>query len=230
MNHRTIEHYVLNSKKKHLYFIPGTAANSNIFERIELPSDTFELHFIEWLIPTSKNEKIEDYALRMCSQVQHKNPILIGVSFGGIVAQEMSKIMACEQIILISSIKNRNELPKSLALIKKTKAYKLFPSHFIPTLEIIAAKLFGEKAKKRIHIYKNYLSFRNPLYLNWAIKQVLCWKQNNSLPNCLHIHGDQDPIFPMKYIQNCIAIKNGSHIMILTKAKEISKILNNKLQ
>lgn len=222
--------YVLNPKKKHLYFIPGTAANSSIFERIQLPSDTFELHFIEWLIPTSKNEKIEDYALRMCSQVQHKNPIFIGVSFGGVVAQEMSKIITCEQIILISSIKNRNELPKSLALIKKIKAYKLFPSHFIPTLENIAAKLFGEKTKKRIHIYKNYLSFRNPLYLNWAIKQILCWTQEKSLSNCIHIHGDKDAIFPAKYIQDFIPIKNGTHIMILTKAKEISQILNNEIR
>lgn len=222
--------YVLNSEKKHLYFIPGTAANSKIFERIELPSNSFELHYIEWLMPVSKNEKIEDYALRMCSQVQHKNPILVGVSFGGVLAQEMSKIITCEQIVLISSIKNRTELSKGLALIKKTKAYKLFPSKSIPTFEKIAAKLYGEKAKKRIHIYQNYLSFRNPLYLNWAIQQVLCWNQKNSLPNCLHIHGDQDPIFPIKYIQNCISIKNGSHVMILTKAKEISTILNNKLR
>ena len=147
--------------------------------------------------PVSKNEKIEDYALRMCSQVQHKNPILVGVSFGGVVAQEMSKIMACEQIVLISSIKNRTELPKGLALIKKTKAYKLFPSYSLfRHLRILQQNCMVKKQKNASTSIKNYLSFRSPLYLNWAIQQVLCWKQNNSLPNCLHIHGDQDPIFP----------------------------------
>jgi pimeloyl-ACP methyl ester carboxylesterase len=225
-----LNHSVLNSKKKHIYFIPGTAANSNIFERIELPSDTFELHFIEWLIPNAKNEKIESYALRMCSQVKHKNPILVGVSFGGVIAQEMSKIITCAQIVLISSIKNRNELPNGLVFVKKSNAYKLFPSNSLTTLENIVKNLFGKKVKKRILIYQNYLSFRDPVYLKWAIRQVLHWRQSNSLPNCLHIHGDQDAIFPIKHIQNCTPIKDGTHVMILTKAKEISQILNQKLR
>lgn len=220
----------MNPEKKHLYFIPGTAANAKIFEHLKLPCDRFELHYLEWLIPISRNEKIEDYASRMSSQIKHKNPVLIGVSFGGVLAQEISKIITCEKIVLISSIKNRNELSKALNLIQKTKAYKLFPSSALPTIEILMKKLYGEKIKKRIQQYNDYLSFRDPLYLNWAIQQVLCWDQKNSLPNCLHIHGDKDPIFPVKYIQNCTIVPNGSHIMILTKAKEISKILINELR
>ncbi len=34
-----------------VYFMPGLAASSSIFERIELPKDTFEMHLLEWFLP-----------------------------------------------------------------------------------------------------------------------------------------------------------------------------------
>lgn len=211
--------------KTHIYFIPGTAANSKIFERIDLPKDQYEMHFLDWIIPTSKNEKIEDYALRMSKKIEHKNPVLIGVSFGGIVAQEISKIVPCEKIIIISSIKTKHELSKRLRIVRFFRLYKLFPSKSIDKIENLLRKIYKEKAEKRIKIYQNYLSVRNPLYLNWAIKQALFWSQKEELPNIQHIHGDNDPIFPIRYIKNCIKVSGGTHIMIVTKAKKISQII-----
>ena len=45
------------------------------------------------------------------------------------------------------------------------------------------------------------------------------------MPNIVHIHGNNDGIFPIKHIKNCIVIEGGTHVMILNKAKEISKLL-----
>jgi pimeloyl-ACP methyl ester carboxylesterase len=216
--------------KKHIYFVSGTGANSKIFERIELPEKQFEMHFLEWILPLSKNETVESYALRMSEKIQHPSPILVGVSFGGIIVQEMSKIKSCEKIVLISSIKNKYELPKKLRIIRDTKTYLLAPTTQIKNIENLISFIFGDKSKKRIEAYQSYLSVRNPLYLNWAIKQALIWNQTEVLPNTIHIHGDQDPIFPIKYIKDCITIPKGSHIMIITKAKKISSILLNNLQ
>jgi pimeloyl-ACP methyl ester carboxylesterase len=215
--------------KKHLYFIPGTAANSKIFERIELPKDQFEMHFLEWIVPASKDETIEAYAKRFSEGIIHENPILLGVSFGGIMAQEVSKIIPTEKTILISSIKTKHELSKRLRFIRTTRLYKLFPSNSINTIENILKFLYGEKANKRIRMYQNYLSQRSPLHLNWAIKQALHWNQNTELKNILHIHGDKDPIFPSTNIRNFTLVKGGSHIMIVTKAKKISQIILSSL-
>ena len=33
-----------------VYFMPGLAASSIIFENIKLPEDTFEMHFLEWFV------------------------------------------------------------------------------------------------------------------------------------------------------------------------------------
>ena len=51
--------------KIHVYFVPGLGANSTIFKYIKLPEEQFEMHFLEWLIPASKDESISSYAKRM---------------------------------------------------------------------------------------------------------------------------------------------------------------------
>ncbi|SDX83805.1 Pimeloyl-ACP methyl ester carboxylesterase [Lutibacter oricola] len=211
--------------KKHIYFVPGLAASSKIFEYLKLPEEDFELHYIEWLVPLSENEKIEDYALRMANQVIEENPILIGVSFGGIMVQEMGKHLNNAKIVIISSVKCRDELPKRLKLIQATMAYKLFPAGAISNLEDFSVFAFGDFAKKRIDLYKKYLSVRDESYLHWSIYNVLHWKNEVIDDSILHIHGVEDHVFPIKHIENCISIKNGTHIMILDKAKTISKIL-----
>ena len=114
--------------KTHIYFMPGLAASSNIFEYIRLPNNKYELHFLEWLIPESDDESIEQYSKRLCEKVEHTNPVLVGVSFGGIIVQEMSEFIQPDKIILISSIKNENEMPGRFLFLKKSKIYRLFPS------------------------------------------------------------------------------------------------------
>lgn len=214
--------------KTHIYFVPGLAANTKIFERISIQKSTLKLHFLEWILPLSINESLESYAQRMCEKIEHKNPILIGVSFGGVMVQEMSKIINCKKVIIISSIKNRNELPKRLKIAQKTKAYKLFPIKIIENIETYEQYFLSDYLKKRAKLYKLYLSVRNTTYLKWAIQTILNWQQKETLQNVSHIHGSNDEIFPIKHIKNSIEINEGTHIMILNKAKIISKILEKE--
>ena len=215
-------------QKTHVYFVPGLAANTKIFEYISLPEEHFELHFLDWLLPTSINETIQEYAQRMCANIQHKNPILVGVSFGGVMAQEMSKLIDCKKVIIISSIKTNKELPKYLKIAQLTRAYKLFPSKIIANIESYEHYFFNDYLKKRAELYKLYLSIRDKQYLQWAIYNVLHWQQKEPLPNVIHIHGNKDEVFPVKHIKKHIEVENGTHVMILNKAKTISKILEKE--
>ncbi|MFK5959358.1 MAG: alpha/beta hydrolase [Lutibacter sp.] len=219
----------MKSTKIHIYFVPGLAASSKIFEYLQFSETKFELHYIEWLLPLSEKETIENYAKRMANLVTEENPVIIGVSFGGIMAQEMSKHISTKKTIIISSVKSKNELPKRLRAIQKTKAYKLFPTKAITNLENFSIYAFGDFAKKRVALYKEYLSVRDTNYLTWAIYNVLHWQQDKPIENILHIHGVDDCIFPIKHIKNCIAIEKGTHIMIIDKAKTISEIITNSL-
>jgi hypothetical protein len=215
--------------KTHIYFVPGLAACSKIFEYLQFSEDKYVLHFLEWLVPESKDEPLESYAERMASLVKNDHAVLIGVSFGGIMVQEMSKFLKTKKVIIISSVKSREELPKRLKIIQKSKAYKLFPTKAISNIEEFSVYAFGDFIKKRIQLYKEYLSMRNTQYLEWAIFHVLHWSPTKPVNNLIHIHGVDDGVFPIKHINNCIEIENGTHIMILNKAKIISKIIDESL-
>lgn len=209
--------------------MPGLAANIKIFENLQFSKNLYEVHYIEWLVPEYTHEPIEDYAKRMCETITEENVILLGVSFGGIMVQEMSKIIRPKKTILISSVKNSNELPRRLKVAKSTKAYKLFPTKLLSNLEEHVKIYFGDIGKKRMDMYRTYMSMRDEVYLKWAVYNVLHWKQNNNLENILHIHGTSDGVFPVKHIKGYIKIEEGTHVMVITRAKQIVKLIEEEI-
>jgi pimeloyl-ACP methyl ester carboxylesterase len=201
-----------------VYLMPGLAASSLIFERIALPEDSFELFLLEWEIPLDA-ESLLDYAKRMTAKIKHPNPVLIGVSFGGILVQEMARWIPIRKVIIISSVKTNLEFPRRMKIAKTTKAYKLIPMSLILNIENLAKFSFGEKVNQRLRLYEKFLSVRDIRYLDWAVEQVILWERTVADTNVIHIHGDADDVFPIKYISNCIVVKGGTHIMILNKYK-----------
>lgn len=207
-----------------VYFMPGLAASTTIFERIALSEDLFGMHLLEWEIPFD-SESLTDYAKRITQNIKHQNPVLIGVSFGGILVQEMAKHIATRKVIIISSVKSNAEFPRRMKIAKTTKAYKLIPMRLILNVESLAKFSFGEKVNKRLKLYEKFLSVRDIRYLDWAVEQVILWDRTKIDESVIHIHGDQDEVFPIKYIANCKVVKGGTHIMILNKYKWLNENL-----
>jgi pimeloyl-ACP methyl ester carboxylesterase len=207
----------------HLYCMPGLAANSKIFEFIRLPKP-FVIHKLEWIDPLP-NESIQSFSKRMCEKIKKKNPILLGVSFGGILVQEMSKIIPCHKVIIISSVKSYKEFPIHIMLGRKSKAYKYFPTQWIDKTEDFIGFVFGPSMRKRMGLYKHYLSFRSKEYLQWALHHFFQWDQKEADPKVIHIHGTHDALIPVFNIKNYIAVKGGTHAMILRKAHLLNEIL-----
>jgi len=207
----------------HLYCMPGLAANSKIFEFIRLPKP-FVIHKLEWIDPLP-NESIQSFSKRMCEKIKKKNPILLGVSFGGILVQEMSKIIPCHKVIIISSVKSYKEFPIHIMLGRKSKAYKYFPTQWIDKTEDFIGFVFGPSMRNRMGLYKHYLSFRSKEYLQWALHHFFQWDQKEADPKVIHIHGTHDALIPVFNIKNYIAVKGGTHAMILRKAHLLNEIL-----
>jgi len=202
-----------------LYCMPGMAASPKIFEFISLPKP-IKIHLLSW-IPPLKDEPLTDYAIRMCERVTQTNPILLGVSFGGVLVQEMSKYLPGCQVVIVSSIKSKDELPLSMKMAKKTNAHKLLPMQWINNLDNLSLFVFGEGIQKRLALYQKYLSERNPDYLSWDKTEI-----SN---NIIHIHGEKDTVFPIKNLSHPFIKIKGGHAAIITQAhwfnKELSKIL-----
>ncbi|RAR47126.1 alpha/beta fold hydrolase [Flavobacterium lacus] len=201
-----------------VYFMPGLAASTSIFERIELPEDQFEIFLLEWIIPYPK-ESLTAYVTRLSKNIQHKNPVLIGVSFGGVIVQEMAMIIPVQKTIIISSVKSNKEFPRRLKIAKSTKVYKLLPTGLVQNVEALTKFAYGDAVKQRLKLYDRYLCVRDKCYLDWAIETIILWDRTEPDSTIVHIHGDADDVFPIKYIKNSIVVKGGTHIMILNKFK-----------
>jgi esterase/lipase len=183
---------------------------------------------LPWLIPTI-NESIEAYAKKMLASIHEPNPILMGLSFGGMMCVEIAKLMPVKHIVIISSIKTNIELPLWMKVCGKLRLNKIIPIKQYKLLQPVQNKRLGVTTSQEKNLANYYRSNINQQYLKWAVQQILNW-QNKIIPTYItHIHGDKDKMFGIKNIQASMVIKNGGHFMIMNKANEISKAIVNAL-
>ncbi len=203
-------------KRIHVYFMPGMAAAPTIFENLILPAEKYETHLLEWVIPET-DESLEDYSKRMLQFIKHKNIVLIGVSFGGVIVQEMAKFLDLKRLIIISSVKCTNELPPHMKFAARTGLFRIVPTSLVNYVDQFEKYAIGPFLKKRAKLYKQYISITDKQYLDWSIKQMVNWKCEKPDEKVIHIHGDQDEVFPVKNIDNAIIVKGGTHIMVVNR-------------
>lgn len=216
-------------KQQKIYCIPGFGTDEKIFTHLHLNA---QLEFINWLHP-QKTETLQDYAKRMAAKIQEDNPIIIGVSFGGMLAIEMSKLFPVKKIFIISSVKNRNELPTQYKWAGFLKLNKLFPVKKIVESELaykIANKRLGAITPEEKEFANQYRRFADIDYTNWSFDKILNWNNQSYPTNITHIHGDYDQIFPIKYVHPTHIIAKGSHMIIYNRADEISHIINQEIK
>ena len=209
--------------------MPGMSANPLIFEMIKFPKDIYEVHLLKWIEPIL-NESIESYASRLSKDIIHHKPVLIGVSFGGLIVQEISKLLDVDKLIIISSVKSNTELPLYMKSAKFLKLYNYFPLKLFDEIFNISKFLKINKIYKKIDLVDKYLSVRDENYLKWAIREILNWKQKKPLEGVIHLHGDKDITFPISLIKNCITIQGGTHALILTKHRWLNKNLTQIIE
>lgn len=206
-----------------VYFVPGMAASSAIYEHIDLPKDQFDCYFLEWLVP-EKDETLKSYSLRMLEGVHHQRPVLIGTSFGGVVIQEMSKFIETSRLIIISSIKSNQEFPRRMKVARRTGLHKILPTRLVEYSKLLLKYNFGI-ADRKLKLYHSYLSMKDRRYLDWALHTIIHWDRDKAIPGIIHIHGDKDPVFPIKYIKDCITLKNGTHVMVIHRFRWLNEHL-----
>ncbi|MEP6927306.1 MAG: alpha/beta hydrolase [Ginsengibacter sp.] len=211
---------------KHIYCISGFGADERVFSKLDFGDNLIQ--FIPWLIPLKK-ESIEEYAKRMSEKIQHENPILLGLSFGGIMCIEIAKLIKAHKVILISSVKSFREFPLWMRLAGKSKLHKFFPLRSFKILEPLQNYNLGIENKDELKLVREYRSSIGQQYTDWAIDQILHWKSEWIPENCIHIHGGRDHIFPIKNIKADYVIADGGHFMIMNRAQKVNAIIREIL-
>ncbi|WP_312083526.1 MULTISPECIES: alpha/beta hydrolase [Epilithonimonas] len=210
-----------------IYVFSGLGVDKRVYDNIDF--GTLDVEFIDWIEPL-KNESLENYALRISEKITCDNPILIGLSFGGMLVAEISKIINVKKIILIASAKNKFELPFVFKLSGKLKLNQLLPYSILKSQNFILNWLFGIESNEERQLLKSILNDTNSMFLKWAINEIVNWKNEIYPENCFHIHGNQDRIIPIKNVKADFVVKNGGHFMTVNKAKDIENIILNLIE
>lgn len=212
---------------KTIYLIPGVGANHRIFENLDLSG--YEVVPIKWP-KHKKQEPLESYVKKILPQIKHDTePVLIGMSFGGIVAVELAKLIKPCHTIIISSIKTYHERPLKLLLLHSLKFHRLIPGRVAIEFRFWMRWLLGKLSKTDKQMIDEMIKEIDVEFNEWAVDKVINWKNEEVPDNLTHIHGTKDRIFPHYYISNAVWVKGGSHFMIVNSAKEISKIIKRTL-
>ncbi len=210
-----------------IYLISGQGADCRLYEKLQIDS-TYEVKCIEYFTP-EKDWLMNDFAKALSSQIDTTESfILIGVSLGGMLACEMTSFLAPQQTILISSAKNKYELPSHYRFMHTIPIYKAVPKNTIKGGALFAQSIF-EPISKTDSIFHSMLAAKDPAFLKRTIHMIMQWDREISPNNVIHIHGNNDHTIPAKNVDYDYLIQEGSHMMVRTKAKEISTLIHDIL-
>lgn len=208
-----------------LYCLSGLGVDHRAFQNLVI--EGVELVHIPWIDPL-KNETLADYAKRLFHSASIPEDYnLIGVSFGGMIAQEFEKIRKPKKLFLISTISDRSELSWMFKIGGKLQLYKMVPRFFLTKFNWVMYPLFGVKSNEDKRLLSDILADTDLGFFRWAMGAIVNWK-NDAVSNGIRIHGTKDKILPLRGKPEYIIQKSG-HFMILTHGKEVSEIIGEKL-
>jgi pimeloyl-ACP methyl ester carboxylesterase len=211
-----------------VYAIPGFGCTGRLFEKIHLPEH--EIKHLLWPDP-KKEYDLKQYALQFLSQIDRSRPFaLLGVSFGGMICAELAEATNAEKVILVSSSKNRSELPWPVRLLKYVPLHKLFSRHALKKLALNSGWIIGFGKELRQDV-KQMVNEMPPHYFKNCISYIAGWKRKSNSRKIFHIHGNADRLLWYGNIKAAdVTIEKGNHAMIIYHAEEISRALTNILK
>jgi len=223
-----------------VYCISGLGADHHIFDGLDVPGVSWA--HLSWLMPEG-DEALGSYARRMSAgirgaapaedvttggsgaRLEAEAPILLGVSFGGMMAIEIAKLFPAATVILVSSIRHWRQLPLPIKMTTHLGLGKWTPPANLRLLAPLQDYFLGVETPADSRLVRKYRGNVDPHYLQWAIRHIAGWQNEWQPASFYHIHGSKDRIFPLSLVEPTHVVEGGGHLMIHNRPEEINKIL-----
>ena len=213
---------------KKIFVISGLGADHEVFHKLDLPG--YELIHIKW-VETKKNESLAAYATKLLPQITEANPIVMGLSLGGMLALEVSKQIQTEKIISLSSAIGYDELAWYYKMAGFLRMQCWLPIYAFAKGNRFTNWLFGVNTSADKAVLQRVFDRLERDFLYWALNAVLNWHKNEKPTNMIRIHGTADLVLPLrKNTDYDWTIEKGTHLMLLDKSEEVSKAIINALK
>jgi pimeloyl-ACP methyl ester carboxylesterase len=214
---------------QHIYCISGLGADFRIFQHIQIPGAL--LHPIKWEMP-DPDESLPAFALRLSKQIEHADAILLGVSYGGMLATEISKQLVVKKTILVSSNRSPNEFPRYLRMAGRLRLHKLVPYQWVTRFSALNRFIFDTRSKaEELYLKRMMLKDSDILFIKRSVNMIMLWQEDyHNVTNLLQIHGKKDRLLLPGRVQADYWLEDAGHFMIWNEAKKISDIIHREIQ
>lgn len=214
-----------------IYCIPGLGTDRRIFDKLAPLLSIQDIHFLEHLPPLHLKETLVEYARRLSRTIENHpiDSVVIGMSLGGMIAVELSKLLPFRKVFLISTIKHHTEHPWYFSALQKLPIQNLASHRLIRAFTRPVTWLLRVTDRTgRTHL-QNMVNDRDDDHFKWGHNAAIHWRNTDFPEDCIHIHGSKDELFPMRSTRPHHTIKHGNHYMIMDRADEIASIINDEL-
>lgn len=206
---------------KTIYVFSGLGVDRRVFDKILWPGNVEVCH-VDW-IPVIPKESLQEYAYRLSENICAEQSILVGLSFGGIVAQEVAKNVLTSKVVLLASLKEFDRKPCYLTVLRYLPLHRFIPVRFFKWHNRFLDWIFGITSLENSKMLKQILKDTDPVFLKWAIDKIISWKPTGCEAVVQQIHGAEDKIFPLKNCSNPdIVITKAGHFMTIENYKQVS--------
>ncbi len=217
-----------------LIMLPGLGADGSLFVHQRKAFGDAAVIVPDWLEP-GEDEPLHLFTKRFAKALGPKLPAkyaLVGVSFGGMVAQELLRHLDRPPAVtlLISSAQTADAVPTWATALGKLAALPPLPimSAFHRLAAIPFAKLNGGD-DEAVALFVGMAKRSDPKFFQWAIRRIAQWDGppdfGQSPPPIYEIHGTSDPVLKaMPSLADCL-IPNGKHLIFMNHAKTVNRWL-----
>lgn len=211
-----------------LYLIPGLGADHRLFDQLQLPGH--QVHYLEWPV-MPEGSGLRDYAEALAAQVDVTVPhALIGVSMGGMVAEELAQLTKPERTIIISSWKGPQEMPPPIRLLRGTHPERLLTPTFVRTSLPLMRWQMGVETEHDRALFDSFLAATPLEQLRVQIAAVMEWEGPPApVPGLVHIHGSADRLMPIWFVKDVLRVEGGGHFMVSDRAADVARLVLHAL-
>ncbi|QDU55841.1 alpha/beta fold hydrolase [Aeoliella mucimassa] len=201
--------------------LPGVEKNYPIYCRIS-PSLRNARH-VEYP-SVERGERLGEFAARVADSLPQAS-ILVGTSFGGVLAQQIASILPTRACILISSIRGPHQLPFFYRLGRLV-------GHAGTMRVLGAASGLGSTLPSRFHHRWRASVGRLSLWHHWAMASLCTWNPPAPamLPPICQIHGTCDTTFPIRHIDADVVVQGGRHALPVSHPQEVLQAIHCYVQ
>ena len=214
---------------RRIIYISGIGADSRAFSHLRIKG-SYEHVYTDW-ISANRDETFVSYCKRFRNQYHiESNDILLGLSFGGLIAQQIGHFLHSQKVVMISSFRSRNDLQGFWNFCLRFNLHLTFPPFRIPLIADIITISLNAQNKEGSKLLRDMQKDADFRFIKWALQKIRDTDLTTAFKDSyLVMNGNKDLLVKDWKSTGSITIDQGSHFMVHNHASRLASLIEEYL-